>query len=60
MDFFNNLSPTTQILVSIIGVAILFLLVFANTKRNTTKQRSRRTRSFKDGFDKKRKERNTK
>lgn len=57
MDFFNNLSPITQILVSIIGVAVLFLLVFANTKRNTTKQRGRRARNFNEGFQKKRRER---
>ena len=50
MDFFNNLSPTAQIFVSIIGVAILFLLVFANNKRNTTRQRGRRSRRFGEGL----------
>ncbi len=58
MDFFNNLSPTAQIIVSIIGVAILFLLVFANNKRNTTRQRGRRSRRFGKGIEKKRKEEN--
>lgn len=57
MDFFNNLSPTTQIFVSIIGVSILFLVVFANSKRNSNNQRGRRKRRFGEGLSKKMKER---
>ena len=56
MDFFNNLSPATQIIVSVIGVSLLFLLVFANSKRNTTNQRGRRTRKFGEVLSKKMKE----
>lgn len=54
MDFFNNLSPVSQILVSIIGVAVLFLLVFANTKRNSNNQRGRRKRKFGERLEKNR------
>lgn len=54
MDFFNNLSPVSQILVSIIGVAVLFLLVFANTKRNSNNQRGRRKRKFGERLQKNR------
>ncbi len=50
MEFFENLSPTLQIVLSIVGVAILFLLVFANTKNNNTKQRGRRRRKFGEGL----------
>ncbi|TVZ51855.1 hypothetical protein [Dokdonia sp. Hel_I_53] len=50
MDFFENLSPTMQIIVSILGVAILFFLVFANTKKNNAKQRGRRRRKFGEGL----------
>ncbi len=60
MDFFDDLSPTTQIIVSIIGVSLLFLLVFANSKRNTANQRGRRTRKFGEGLSKKMKERENK
>lgn len=55
MDFLNNLSPSSQILVSIIAVAILFLLVFVNSKRNTTNQRGRRKRKFGKNLQEKKK-----
>jgi len=33
MDFFNTLSPSTQIVLLFVGIAILFLAVFSNSKK---------------------------
>lgn len=57
MNFFNNLSPATQIIVSVIGVSLLFLIVFANNKRNTNNQRGRNKRRFGENLQQKMKER---
>jgi len=57
MKFFDSLSNTTQIFVVFIGLAILFLLVFANNRRNKNKLYHRKRRSFKDNYEtKKRKQ----
>lgn len=60
MDWFNNLSESTQLLLLIIALVVLFLLVFVNTKRNNSKQRGRRTRKFGKGMRDKLKERDEK
>lgn len=56
MDFFDSLSSTSQIFIVFIGLAILFLLVFANNKRNKKKLYNRKRRNFKDNYEAKRKE----
>ncbi|WP_299211533.1 hypothetical protein [uncultured Dokdonia sp.] len=56
MKFFDSLSNTSQIFVVFIGLAILFLLVFANNKRNKNKLYRRKRRNFKDNYEAKRKE----
>ncbi len=56
MEFFDSLSNTSQIFVVFIGLAILFLLVFANNKRNKDKLYHRKRRNFKDNYQAKRKE----
>ena len=56
MKFFDSLSNTSQIFVVFIGLAILFLLVFANNKRNKNKLYRRKRRNFKDNYAAKRKE----
>jgi len=38
MDFFNTLSPSTQIVLLFVGIAILFLAVFSNSKKNKSKE----------------------
>lgn len=50
MDFLNSLSPSTQIVVLFIGIAILFLFVFSNNKRNKGKLYDRKRRSFRDNY----------
>jgi len=50
MDFFNSLSPTTQIVALFVGIAILFLLVFSNNKRNKGKLYDRKRRSFRENY----------
>ena len=57
MDFFNQLSPSTQIVLLFVGIAILFLAVFSNSKKNKSKLYDRKRRSFRDNYyDRKKKE----
>ncbi len=56
MDFFDSLSNTTQIFIVFIGLAILFLLVFANNRRNKKRLYNRKRRNFRDNYEAKRKE----
>ena len=56
MDFFDSLSSTSQIFIVFIGLAILFLLVFANNRRNKKRLYNRKRRNFKDNYEAKRKE----
>jgi hypothetical protein len=50
MDFFDSLSPTTQIFVIFIGLAVLFLAVFSNNRKNKNKLYDRKGRSFRDNY----------
>ncbi len=53
---FNSLSEETQLILMIIGIALLFILVSWNTKRNKSKLYGRKKRNFKKNyFDKKEK-----
>ncbi len=53
---FDSLSEETQLILMIVGMAVLFILVSWNTKRNKNKLYDRRKRSFKKNyFDKKEK-----
>lgn len=56
MDFFDSLSSTSQIFIVFIGLAILFLLVFANNRRNKKRLYNRKRRNFKDNYEAKKKE----
>jgi len=57
MDFFNTLSPSTQIVLLFVGIAILFLAVFSNSKKNKSKLYNGKRRSFRDNYyDRKKKE----
>ena len=56
MDFFDNLSPTTQLILSVVGLLVLFLAAFANNKKNTAKQRNRRRRKFGENLKQKNRE----
>ena len=56
MDFFDSLSPTTQIVALFVGIAILFLLVFSNNKRNKGKLYDRKRRSFRSNYYDKKKD----
>ena len=57
MVFFNTLSPSTQIVLLFVGIAILFLAVFSNSKKNKNKLYNGKRRSFRDNYyDRKKKE----
>lgn len=55
MEFFDSLSNTSQIFIVFIGLAILFIIVFANNKRNKNKLYHRKRRNFKENYEAKRK-----
>ena len=50
MKFLESLSPITQIFLTFIGIAVLFILVFFNNKKNKNRLYSRKRRSFKDNY----------
>ena len=50
MEFFDSLSPTAQIFIIFIAIAILYLAVFSNNKRNKCKLYDRKRRSFRDNY----------
>lgn len=54
---FDNLSPLTQILLVFGGLALLFLLVIANNKRNKQKRPGKNSKSFKQRIEERKKER---
>ncbi|WP_121667440.1 hypothetical protein [Mesonia aquimarina] len=60
MNYFDNLSPLTQILLVFGGLALLFLLVIANNKRNKQKRPGSNTQSFKERLEERKKEREEK
>ncbi len=53
---FDSLSEETQLIVMVIGIAILFILVSLNTKRNKGKLYDRKKRNFKRNYYTKKKE----
>ncbi len=55
---FDSLSEETQLILMVIGIAILFVLVSWNTKRNKNKLYGRGKRNFKNNYLKK-KEKNS-
>ncbi|PZD79518.1 hypothetical protein [Mesonia sp. K7] len=57
---FDNLSPLTQLILVFVGLAILFLAVVANNKRNKGKLSDRSTKSFKKRIEEKRREKDDK
>ncbi len=52
---FNSLSEETQLILLVIGIAILFVLVSWNYKRNRDKLYDRNKRNFRKNYHKKKK-----
>lgn len=50
---FNALSEETQLTLVIIGIALLFIIVIWNSKRNKKKLYSRDQRNFRKNYQKK-------
>ncbi|WP_199729941.1 hypothetical protein [Aquimarina sp. AD10] len=54
---FDSLSEEIQLILMVVGIAILFIAVSWNTKRNKNKLYGRKKRNFKKNyFDKKKKQ----
>jgi hypothetical protein len=54
MDFLKHLSEETQLIILIIAIALLFILVLFNNKRNTKLRYDREKRNFNKNYYKKR------
>ncbi|RZT00277.1 hypothetical protein [Aquimarina brevivitae] len=54
---FDSLSEETQLLVMVLGLALLFILVMWNTKRNSSKFYGRKKRDFRKNVQEKKKNR---
>ena len=52
---FSSISEETQLILSIIGIAILFVLVMWNSKRNNRKLYGRNKRDFRKNYFEKKK-----
>ncbi len=55
MDFLNSFSEETQLILVIIAIAVLFVLVLLNNKRNKKLRYDREKRNFNKNYYKKRK-----
>jgi hypothetical protein len=58
MDFFDSLSNTAQIGLVFLILAILFILVFFNNRKNKEKRYNRRGRNFKENYYNRKRENN--
>ncbi len=56
MDFLNNLSEETQLIFLIIAIALLFVLVLFNNKRNKKLRYDRDKRFFNKNYYKKKRQ----
>lgn len=52
----ENMSGETQLILLIIGLAVLFFVVLSNNKRNKRRERKRRRKNFGESFKEKRKQ----
>jgi len=59
MKFLDSLSETTQVILLMVVLGLLFLLVMANNKKNKNKFQNRRGRSFRENVKNKRKQRDS-
>jgi len=57
--FFDSLSQEMQLILVVVGIAILLLAVFANNKRNQGKLRERKRKSFKQSYNERKQNENT-
>lgn len=55
MDLLESLSADFQLVILIVGIAILFLVVFWNNKRNQHKRYNRTKRNFRQNVEVKKK-----
>jgi len=56
---FDSLSEETQVILMIVGIAILFIAISWNTKRNKQRLYNRERRNFKKNYAEKKKNSNT-
>lgn len=53
MELLETLSADLQLILLIVGITLLFGLVFINNKRNQNKRYNRSTRNFRQNFEEK-------
>ncbi|HAT71054.1 hypothetical protein [Croceibacter atlanticus] len=54
LDFFENLSPLTQLIIVFVGLAFLFLIILANNRKNKNKLSQTKNRTFRERYKERR------
>jgi multisubunit Na+/H+ antiporter MnhB subunit len=54
LDFFENLSPLTQLILVFVGLAFLFLIILANNRKNKNKLSQTKNRTFRERYKERR------
>lgn len=54
LEFFENLSPLTQLILVFVGLAVLFLIILANNKKNKNKLSQTKNRTFRERYKERR------
>ncbi len=57
-DFFTDLSESTQVIIAIVIIGVLYFLMQANNKRNKDKRYNRKGRNFRDNYYRRKEEDN--
>lgn len=50
MDFLSNLSETTQAILAVVIIGVLYFVMQANNKRNKDKRYNRKGRNFRENY----------
>ncbi|WP_339638338.1 hypothetical protein [Croceibacter atlanticus] len=54
LDFFENLSPLTQLILVFVCLAFLFLIILANNRKNKNKLSQTKNRTFRERYKERR------
>ena len=51
IEYLESITPATQVILLFIGLAILFLVVIANNRRNKNKLKNRKGKNFRERYN---------
>ncbi len=56
MDFLSNLSETTQAILAVVIIGVLYFVMQANNRRNKDKRYNRKGRNFRENYNRRKEE----